>query len=90
MQQNETICGIFKGGPRQLPHSPRPISTIARIKDHQKLPVNFLLTCQTKSLRVSLVTGYFLRTTSDRKTMARVSLVTMTRVPRVSLVIRVP
>ena len=56
LQQNETICGIFKGGPRQLPHSPRPISTTARIRDHRKLPVNFSLTCQTKSLRMSLVT----------------------------------
>ena len=27
IHQNEIICGIFKGGPRQLPHSPHPIST---------------------------------------------------------------
>ena len=32
LQLTETICAIFKGGPRQLPHSPHPISTTCYIK----------------------------------------------------------
>ena len=39
----------FQGGPRQLPHSPRPISTTARVGTTEN-SVNFSLKCQTKSL----------------------------------------
>ena len=27
LQRIETVCAIFEGGPRQLPHSPHPLST---------------------------------------------------------------
>ena len=37
LQRNKTVYAIFEGGPRQLPHSPHPISTtdLARITDNR-------------------------------------------------------